>query len=112
LVFSHFSVVEAGEVGEAVLISGFPLVFDKPHAIPLFRRGTIASHRYTCEGADILVLDLGCVTGFSGSPIILADTQNVIGVMRGSSKLNTHSDFSVAEILRSHDIVGLEQLGS
>ena len=102
--FTFIPVGKAGEIGDAVLIAGFPLVFDKVYSWPLFRRGVVASARYSYEDARVLILDLGTIPGFSGAPVIDEKTRKVIGVIRGSSKTVKHTDFSVAFIITESDI--------
>jgi S1-C subfamily serine protease len=102
--FPFIPIGKAGEIGDAVLIAGFPLVFDKVYSWPLFRRGIIASTRYSYEGGKILVLDLGSLPGFSGAPVIDEKSRTVIGVIKGSSKTVEHTDFCVGYTLTESDI--------
>ena len=66
----YIPVGEKPETGDSILIFGFHLVFDKVYMWPLFRSGIIASTRYNFENSSLLVLDLGPVKGYSGSPVI------------------------------------------
>jgi len=108
----HFSFIPLGkgcEIGDNIIIAGFPLVFDKVYTWPLFRRGVIASTRFHYEDTSIMVLDLGVIEGFSGSPVIDLETSKVIGIMRGEGKRVKNSGFSVASSISENDIA---QLGS
>ncbi len=93
----HLPIGAQLEPGSEVFIAGFPLVFDKPYAWPLLRRGVIASSRYTLDGnCPILVLDLGSVPGFSGSPVLDPTTSSIIAVVKGAPKGQRSSDFCCA----------------
>ncbi len=99
---------KSGRLTSEIFIIGFPLVFDKVYAFPLVRRGIISSKRYLYEGGSILVLDMGSVSGFSGSPIVEKSSGKVIGVMKGPAKKRPQTDFSVGFVLQQEDINELE----
>lgn len=92
------------ELGDSVVIGGFPLVFDRVYPSPLFRRGMIASTRFTHQKVPILVLDLIPAHGFSGSPVISEKTQRVVGILIGSPLERSTTDFSVATPLAEADV--------
>lgn len=93
------SFVEIGPtptVGADVFIAGFPLVFDQVYPYPLVRRGAVASTRYQYDDEPIIVLDITGVSGFSGSPVVDAGTDAVVGVFRGTSEAHPETNFSAA----------------
>jgi len=104
----YISVGEKAEIGDPILVVGFPLVFNKVYSWPLFRSGIVASTRYNIENSAILVLDLGPVEGYSGSPVISLKTHKVVGIFKGHSKDRPQTDFVIATILEKSDIQSLE----
>jgi S1-C subfamily serine protease len=72
-------------VGEPVWIIGHPSIFgDKQIDIPILRRGIIASTEIVdSHNGKLILLDLFGVPGFSGSPVILQKTGQVVGVIFG-----------------------------
>jgi len=100
----YMSVGEKIDIGDPVLVVGFPLVFNKVYSWPLFRSGIIASTRYKYQNSSILILDLGSVKGYSGSPVISMKTQKVVGVFKGHPKKQPHTDFAIATVLLQNDI--------
>jgi S1-C subfamily serine protease len=100
----YLPIGENARVGEEVVIAGFPKVFDKVFIWPFFRMGTVASTRYSVEGASILVLDLASVEGFSGSPVISLESNKVVGVLKGGSQKRRQTDFSAATRIYPIDI--------
>jgi hypothetical protein len=83
--------------GESVLIAGFPRLGPYDVDIPVVRRGIVAS----AEGTDdakkpMLLLDLTGVSGFSGSPVVLERTGEVIGVVYGPGLIERFADFEIA----------------
>ena len=108
-IFPYFDIAsKPGSLTGEIFIIGFPLVFDKVYPFPLVRRGIISSKRYSYEGGSILVLDLGSVNGFSGSPIVDKISGKVLGVMKGPPKKRPQTDFSVGFVLQQMDIAELE----
>lgn len=101
---TYLSIGEKPKNGDPILIVGFPLVFDKVYEWPLFRGGIIASTRYNYENSSILILDLGSVPGYSGSPVISIEKYKVVGVFLGKSKVFPETDFSVATSIDKSDI--------
>lgn len=92
------------EIGDPVLITGFPLVFEKIYHWPLFRRGTIASTRYKYQDSRVIVLDLPAVDGYSGSPVINLRNKKVVGIIKGGSVQRKGTDFSVAIVIEKTDL--------
>lgn len=92
------------EIGDPVLITGFPLVFEKIYHWPLFRRGTIASTRYKYQDSRVIVLDLPAVDGYSGSPVINLRNKKVVGIIKGGSAQRKGTDFSVAIVIEKTDL--------
>ncbi len=92
------------EIGDPVLITGFPLVFEKIYHWPLFRRGTIASTRYKYQDSRVIVLDLPSVNGYSGSPVINLRNKKVVGIIKGGSVQRKGADFSVAIVIEKTDL--------
>lgn len=97
---------ETYEIGDRIVIAGFPDAFGKGKLWPLFRQGIIASTRYGLENssAKAAILDLRSVPGFSGSPVIDLRHGAVIGVFTGSPRFAPESDFSVATLLQRDDL--------
>jgi S1-C subfamily serine protease len=78
--------------GEAVLIGGFPRLGDKTVDYPIVRRAIISSTEFTDarEETPLILLDLAGAPGFSGSPVALEGSGQVVGVVTGSvSRRNT-----------------------
>lgn len=69
--------------GQAVLIVGHPVLADKNLDIPVMRAGLVSSTDITWGSRPMLLLDLQGVPGFSGSPVILARSGEVVGVVFG-----------------------------
>ena len=92
------------EIGDPVLIIGFPLVFEKIYHWPLFRRGIIASTRYTYQDSRVIVLDLPAVDGYSGSPVFNLKNKKVVGIIKGGSAQRQGTDFSVAIVIKKTDL--------
>ena len=93
------------EIGDPVLVTGFPLVFDKIYHWPLFRRGIIASTRYQHRNSRVIVLDLPAVDGYSGSPVFNMRNRKVVGIIMGGSAQRKGTDFSVAIVIEKKDLV-------
>ena len=92
------------EIGDPVLIIGFPLVFERIYHWPLFRRGIIASTRYKYQDSRVIVLDLPAVDGYSGSPVINLRNKKVVGIIKGGSAQRNGADFSVAVVIEKTDL--------
>ena len=71
-------------VGQDIAIIGFPLITSASNLdIPILRVGVISATEITLENARVILLDLHEVPGFSGSPVILKATAQVVGVVFG-----------------------------
>jgi S1-C subfamily serine protease len=92
------------EIGDPVLITGFPLVFEKIYHWPLFRKGIIASTRYTYQDSRVLLLDFPAVHGYSGSPVFNLKNKRVVGIIKGGSAQRKGTDFSVAVVIEKGDL--------
>lgn len=98
------SVGETAEIGQSVLVAGFPYAFKAIYVWPLFRKGTVSSIRYKYENAAIIILDLKSLEGYSGAPIIALENMKVIGIMKGKNIMSPLGDFSVATPIDPTDI--------
>jgi S1-C subfamily serine protease len=102
--FPYLEIGNDFEVGDPILIIGFPFVFDKIYHWPLFRRGIIASTGYKYQNSPVMVLDLPAVEGYSGSPVFNLRTHKVVGIIRGGSAAKREADFSVAVVIEKKDL--------
>ena len=103
--FPFIPIAEPSEVGTEIMIAGYPLVFGKVLTSPLFRRGTIACSSYRREDINSLILDLGSIPGFSGSPVIDLQTNQAVGIVYGPGFAQRETDFCMATILYPIDII-------
>ena len=69
--------------GEPVWIIGHPTLARETLAIPVIRSGLISSTEIKFGTEPMLLLDLLGVPGFSGSPVILQRTGEVVGIVYG-----------------------------
>ncbi len=84
---SHLKLSESfddGLAGEAVLLAGFPMLEGQLAGVPVLRHGHVSSGELEWEGNPMLLLDLRSAPGFSGAPVILERTGEVIAVLFGS----------------------------
>ncbi len=101
--------IHAGEerarlTGRPVWVLGYPaLEGAPPRDIPIVRRGIVASAELDWQGAPMLLLDLTGMPGFSGGPVILEDTGEVIGVVYGPGRTQRVFDLEWATPLSSGD---------
>ncbi|MFO7737761.1 MAG: serine protease [Desulfatiglandaceae bacterium] len=102
--FPYLEIGNNFEVGDPILIIGFPFVFDKIYHWPLFRSGIIASTGYKYQSSRVMVLDLPAVEGYSGSPVFNLRTNKVVGIIRGGSASRKEADFSVAVVIEKEDL--------
>ncbi len=102
--------------GEIVFVGGFPRLGVQSADYPIVRRSIIASTAFTDirKGSPLLLLDLIGAPGFSGSPVVLERTGEVIGVVMGSVKRFTtdrHYTFQGATPITQGDYqTALEEL--
>ena len=87
--------------GAEVLIAGFPsLEGGLTTRTPVYRRGIVASGEFGVRTGDATVpmylLDLTGIPGFSGSPVVLADSGQVIAVVHGPRRTERKFDLEWA----------------
>ncbi len=100
----YFEIGADPGVGEQILTSGYPLVFDRVYRWPLFRFGRVSSTRYFLRDSKVLVLDMVSAGGFSGAPVIRMSDGRVLGVQKGGATGNPNAGFSIATEIRSKDV--------
>lgn len=85
--------------GETVFVGGFPRLGVQIVDFPIIRKSIIASTEFTNAqtGSALLLLDLIGAPGFSGSPVVLERTGEVIGVVIGSIKRPATGDYYAFE---------------
>lgn len=90
--------------GEQIIIIGHPRLFPKQSVdSPVLREGIISSAEIHFGSQLMLLLDLTGVPGFSGSPVILKNTGQVIGVVQGPSFTKRTADFEWATPITQKD---------
>lgn len=99
--FRPFPLIEAWDrralTGESVFVVGFPaLEGAPPRDVPIVRRGIVASAELEWEGRSMLLLDLTGVPGFSGAPVILERSGQVIGMIYGPGRTQRRYDLEWA----------------
>lgn len=77
---------------ERVIMIGYPNgLWDSMHNQPVLRSGVLASHyKFNWNGKEEFLIDLSCVPGSSGSPVMIVDIGQVInknGLNLGASRL-------------------------
>jgi hypothetical protein len=88
-----------------VLILGFPVLEgEQPREIPIVRRGSVASAELSWAGMPMLLLDLTGVPGFSGAPVVLSQSGEVIGVVFGPGRTQRQYDLEWATPLTLQDL--------
>lgn len=90
--------------GAEVVASGFPLVFDRVYRWPLMRWGRVATSRFFYREAKVLVLDMTSIAGFSGAPVVDAQTGKLVAIIKGKATGNPQSDFCLATTVLRKDI--------
>jgi hypothetical protein len=103
----HLELAEAfddGLVGEPILLPGFPLIEGEPPGFPVLRRGYVSSAELEWDGSPMLLLDLRSAPGFSGSPVILERTGQVVGVLFGSGLTPREYDLTWATPITRGDL--------
>jgi S1-C subfamily serine protease len=94
--------------GRPVLVAGFPVLErDKPPDVPILRRGIVASSELQWDGRPMLLLDLTGVPGFSGSPVVLEDSGEVIGLVFGPGRTRRQYDLEWATPLSNAYLEGV-----
>jgi hypothetical protein len=90
--------------GQSVVVLGYPAIEGMPpRDVAVFRRGAIASAELDWEGRPMLLLDLTGVPGFSGAPVILESSGEVIGVVYGPGRTERVYDLEWATPLTESD---------
>jgi hypothetical protein len=91
--------------GEAVLIYGFPaLEGEQPREVPIVKQGIVSSAELVWEGRPMLLLDLTGVPGFSGAPVILGRSGEVIGIVFGPGRTERQYDLEWATPVSDEDL--------
>ena len=94
--------------GQPIQIFGFPaLEGAPPRDLPIVRSGLVASAELEWRGEPMLLLDLTGVPGFSGSPVLLEATGEVIGVVYGPGRTQRMYDFEWATPLTPDEVTTL-----
>jgi len=88
--------------GETIIIAGYPKITKEDLDIPIVRKGIIASAEIK-DGENMLLLDLTGVPGFSGSPVVLEKTQEVIGIVYGPGPTKRAFGFEWATPITMND---------
>ncbi len=90
--------------GRSVLVAGFPVLEgEQPRDLPILKRGLVASAEFTWDGIPMLLLDMTGVPGFSGSPVILEDTGEVVGIVFGPGRTRRQYDLEWATPFTAED---------
>ncbi|MCP3978037.1 MAG: trypsin-like peptidase domain-containing protein [bacterium] len=99
--------------GEPVMLAGFPVLEgEQPRDVPILRAGHISSAELQVEGRPMLLLDLTGVPGFSGAPVLLQRTGEVVGVVFGPGRTPRQFDLNWATPLGRDDLRGMLADGS
>jgi len=90
--------------GQSVFIAGFPSLGPHKLDFPVLRKGIVASAEMKdSDGVPLLLLDLSGSPGFSGSPVVLERTGEVIGIVFGPGKIRHSQDFEWATAITQID---------
>ena len=97
--------VKGSLTGETVLVIGHPIlsIIKDDIDIPVVRKGIISSTEITWGGQPMILLDLFGVPGFSGSPVILESTGEVIGIIYGPGPTERSFGFEWATPITQED---------
>lgn len=96
--------VKGSLTGETVLVIGHPILSIKDDIdIPVVRKGIISSTEITWSSQPMILLDLFGVPGFSGSPVILESTGEVIGIIYGPGPTERSFGFEWATPITQED---------
>ena len=102
-VFPIYSGQLARTVGQTVMIIGYPVITQNDLDLPIVCSGIVASAEVKWADGKMLLLDLLGVPGFSGSPVVLIDTGQVIGVVFGPGPTQRAFGFEWATPLSPSD---------
>ena len=89
--------------GQMTIIAGFPRITKNSLDIPILRKGVVASGEITYKDHHALLLDMTSVPGFSGSPVVLERTGEVIGVVLGTGPIRHSANFELATPITRSD---------
>lgn len=90
--------------GETVLIIGHPMLSIKDYVdTPVVRKGIVSSTEITWDNQSMILLDLFGVPGFSGSPVILERTGEVMGIIYGPGPTERTFGFEWATPITQED---------
>ncbi len=97
--------VKGSLTGETVLVIGHPVlsIIKVDIDIPVVRKGIISSTEITWGSQSMILLDLIGVPGFSGSPVILESTGEVIGIIYGPGPTERRFGFEWATPITQED---------
>ena len=97
--------VKGSLTGETVLVIGHPIlsIIKVDIDIPVVRKGIISSTEITLSSQPMILLDLFGVPGFSGSPVILESTGEVIGIIYGPGPTERSFGFEWATPITQED---------
>ena len=96
--------VKGSLTGETVLVIGHPILSMKGNVdVPVVRKGIISSTEITWGSQSMILLDLFGVPGFSGSPVILESTGEVIGIIYGPGPTERSFGFEWATPITQED---------
>ncbi len=84
-------------IGKEIRILGYPVLEgEQPRDVAIVKRGIVASAELEWDGKPMLLLDLTGVPGFSGAPVLLQETGEVIGVVFGPGRTERQYDLEWA----------------
>jgi hypothetical protein len=90
--------------GTTVWIYGFPaLEGERPREVPIVKEGIVSSAELVWDDRPMLLLDLTGVPGFSGAPVILRDSGEVIGIVFGPGRTERQFDLEWATPISAED---------
>ena len=96
--------IGADLAGEEVVLAGFPMLEGNvPRSVPILRFGHLASAELQARGESMLLLDLSSTPGFSGAPVILRRSGEVIGVVFGPGRTGRQYGFNWATPITKAD---------
>lgn len=102
-IFRLASSISPSIAGESIIIVGHPKIANKDIDIPIARKGIVASAEIKWAGENMLLLDLTGVPGFSGSPVVLEKTREVIGKIFGPGPTSRAYGFEWATPITMND---------
>ena len=79
-----------------MIVIGHPGIVRSALRSPIVRRGVVASGDLALDSEPILLLDLIGIKGFSGSPVVLEQTGETIGVVYGPGPISREAGFEIA----------------